>query len=78
MSNFDSSDLSTVSDKIRMLYFARQLWHDYLTRLLIRIGNGGEDVAIVVNAIKVLHTATAKGIVNLIRSFPINKFAKVA
>lgn len=78
MSNFDSSDFSTVSDKIRMLYFARQLWHDYLIRLLIRIGKDGEDVAIVVNAIKVLHTATAKGIVNLIRSFPINKFEKVA
>ena len=78
MANFNTTDFSKVSDKIRMLYFARQLWHDYLTRLLGSIGKDGNGSAIVVNAIKVLHTATAKGIVNLIQSFPIKKFEGVA
>ena len=78
MANFETSDFSTVSDKIRMLYFARQLWHDYLTSLLIKIGKNGKDVELVVKSIKVLHTAKAKGIVNLIRAFPVKKFSYVA
>ena len=78
MANLDSSDFSSVSDKVRILYFARQLWHDFLVRLLKEAVKGTTDATTVVNAIKVLHTATAKGIVNLIQSFPIKKFAKVA
>ena len=78
MANMDSTVFSEMSDKSKVLYFARQLWHDYLVRLLRKLGRDGKDIEIVVNAIKVLHTATMKGVVNLIQTFPVNKFSKVA
>lgn len=78
MSNYDVSDFSSVDDKVRLLYFARQLWHDYLVRLLKRVGKDGKETTVVVNSIKILHTATAKGIVKLIQTFPIKKFERAA
>ncbi|MBO6031820.1 MAG: DNA primase [Prevotella sp.] len=74
MANFDESELIPLPEKLRILYFARQLWHDYLVKML-KHGNNKDTV---VKAIKVLHTANAKGTVNLIQSFPIKKFSVVA
>lgn len=78
MSNYDVSDFSSVDDKVRLLYFARQLWHDYLIRLLKTLGKENNDISVVINSIKILHTATAKGIVKLIQTFPIEKFKGAA
>lgn len=78
MANFDGTEFSNISEKMTMLYFARQVWHDYLVRLLKTIGKDNADLGIIVNALKDLNTATSKGIVHLILTFPRTKFAKVA
>lgn len=76
MAAFDSSIFQDVSDKNKCLYFARQLWHEYLIRLLCETNANPSIRKIVVDAIRTLHKATMKGVVHLIQSFPLKNFAK--
>jgi DNA primase len=76
MANLDSTTFSSISEKGKVLYFARQLWHDYLVRLLKSWNKESEGYGIIVNAIKVLHTATMKGVVNLIQTFPTGMYTE--
>lgn len=60
--------------KNRVVYFARQIWHSFLNRKLKEIPQDSADVKILSNAIKTLHSATLKGVVHLISSFPVERF----
>lgn len=76
MAALDSTIFPNVPDKNKMLYFARQLWHEYLCRLLKEHNANSSTRKIVVNALKTLHNATMKGVVHLIQTFPLKTGAK--
>lgn len=73
-----SSAAGDISPKNMIVYFARQMWHSYLVRLLKRDGLVAEDSATLAKSIKLLHSATIKGVVHLIRNFPLERFKAVA
>ena len=76
--NLDSTDFSSISVKNKMVYFARQIWHEYLVRILKSNGMSVDDRAFIAKAIKTLHTSTIKGVVHLITTFPRGRFNRVA
>lgn len=77
MSTFDSASFMSLSEKYKILYFARQIWSDFLVRVLNALGKDGAGVDKVVQAIRILHTASTKVVVGMIRAFPVAEYAKV-
>lgn len=76
--NLDSTENSEVTPKIKMAYFARQVWHEYLVRCLKENLEDEAKIREIVKAIDVLHNGTVKQMANLIASFPCDKFSKAA
>ena len=77
MANFDGTTLIGIQEKFRILYFARQLWHDYFVSLLKRLPKESSNAKTVANAVKTLHNATMKGVIQLIQTFPIADFLEI-
>lgn len=75
MANLDSTEYSEISNKNKMVYLARQLWHEYLVHLLDMYRENEEVAKKIAKSIKILHTATIKGVVHLITNFPHAQFA---
>lgn len=75
MANLDSTEYSEISNKNKMVYFARQLWHEYLVSLLQTYGDNEELAKKIAQALNTLHTATIKGVVHFISTFPHSQFA---
>lgn len=75
MANLESSwVVEGISNKNKIVYFARQIWHEYLIRLLKRENLSKEDSAYIASSIKTLHSATVKGVVHLIKTFEHKRF----
>lgn len=78
ISNMDSTDFASISKKKMMAYFARQLWHEYLMRLL-RHNQGDKDrMNELGRAISILHNASVKDMAKMIGTFPHNRFNNAA
>lgn len=74
MANLDSTEYSEISNKNKMVYFARQLWHEYLVRLLNMHRGNDKLTKMIAKSINTLHSATIKGVVHLITTFPHELF----
>lgn len=72
--NLDPMDFAEISTKNKIVYFARQIWHDYLVRLLTKEEQDSPKKKKVLEALKKLHLSTIKGVVHLITTFPFNDF----
>lgn len=71
----DGAMFSDIPSKNIILYFARQIWHEFLTRRL-KENLCKKDYAIeLIAAIKKLHKETMRGVVHLIQHFPLEKYA---
>lgn len=77
MAGFESSPFVGVPEKNKILYFARQLWHDYFIRMLKVLRDDSKRIKTVANAIKTLHNSTMKGVIQLIQTFPIGDYKDV-
>lgn len=75
MANMDSTEYTSITIKNKVVYFARQLWHDYLVHLMKIYANDESRIQLLVDATKTLHSATIKGVVHLISNFPHNRFS---
>ena len=65
-----------ISNRNKVVYFARQIWSDWLASL-IRCGKySGEELDHIVKTLKAIHSSTKKGVVHLISTFPIERFIK--
>lgn len=78
MTTLDTSNQVSISHKNRIVYFARQLWHEYLVRLFRDNADNEARQKEIAKAITTLQTSTMKGVVHLILNFPYETFAKVA
>lgn len=65
-----------VKSKTMVVYYARQLWHQYIVRSIADKSTERKDKAYAVSALKTLHTATIKGVVRLIKNFEHERFQK--
>ena len=81
MANIESSQIANnanikIKSKNMVVYFARQLWHDYLVTLVLDHQGRKEDVAYAISNMITLHNATFKGVVHLIKNFNLKRFNK--
>ena len=76
MSNLESTWVKETSHKNNVVYFARQIWGDWLASLVKSGKYDGENLDYIVNAIRTIHTATKKGVVHMISTFDKERFAK--
>ena len=74
MASMDSTEYSEITLKNMVVYFARQIWHEYLVRLLTDFRGVGDKEKILADSLKTLHSATMKGVVHLIANFPHERF----
>lgn len=70
----DTEQRTPTSARNKVVYFARQLWYDFLVRRVKAEGITSADRKFIADSIKTLHSATKKGVVHLIRNFPHNLF----
>ena len=75
MSNLESTWVKETSNKNKVVYFARQIWADWLSSLVKSGKYGGSDLDYIVGAIRTIHTATKKGVVHLISTFDFSRVA---
>jgi DNA primase len=78
IANLDSTECSEVSPKIKMAYFARQIWHEYLVRCLKENLEDNSKTQEIVKALDLLHNGTVKQMANMIAQFPCAKFCRTA
>lgn len=74
----DPSGYSEVTIKIKMAYFARQIWHEYLSRQLKMNTSDNANVELLVKSIGILHNGTIKDMAKMIANFPLEKATKAA
>ena len=78
IANLDSTEYSEVPPKIKMAYFARQIWHEYLVRCLKENLEDNSKTQEIVKALDLLHNGTVKQMANMIARFPCAKFCRTA
>lgn len=74
MTHLEPMWFSNISIKNQLVYFARQIWHNFLVRQLNNHRNNPTNEKFLGSAIKTLHSATIQGVVHLIVTFPLNRF----
>lgn len=78
IANLDSTEYSEISPKIKMAYFARQIWHEFLVRCLKENLEDNSKTKEIVKALDLLHNGTVKQMANMIAQFPCAKFCRTA
>ena len=79
MATIESSQIANnanikVKSKNMVVYFARQLWHFYLTKIALDNHDRKDDMSYALSNMITLHKATFKGVVHLIKNFDHDRF----
>lgn len=74
LTNHDTTDICEVSLKNKVVYFARQMWQTYLIKLIDINRRNIEIRKELENSLRMLYSATIKGVVHLISNFPHSKY----